>query len=101
MGEPYAATNAADVKLITQLHEAAERRGYPKDMCHYAKTFLGSMFLDQGHMGKFPKPDLCVPDCECTTHGNWMRAVSEHYDIPFFAFDHPYCYDEISEHKIQ
>lgn len=102
MGEPFAATQAADTRLITQLHEAAEQRGYPKDMCHYAKAFLGSMFLDKGtNGGSFPRPDLCVADCECTTHGNWMRAVSEYYDIPFFAFDHPYCFDGITEPKIQ
>ncbi|MDP2644782.1 MAG: 2-hydroxyacyl-CoA dehydratase family protein [Desulfobacterales bacterium] len=90
-GEVYAAVNAFNWKDSPELHEACEKRGYDRNLCHYMKCYLSSLFLDKGFMGTYPKtPDFCISEGECTTHGKWMEIVSKHLNVPFFDLDHPY-----------
>ncbi len=90
-GEVYGANNAFYWKDSPEWHETCEQKGFDRNLCHYMKCYLSSLYLDRGFMGEYPKtPDFCIPDCECTTHGKWMEIVARHFDIPFFAIDHPY-----------
>jgi benzoyl-CoA reductase subunit B len=90
-GEVYSAVNSFTWKDSPQLHETCEQKGYDRNLCHYMKCYLSSLYLDKGFLGTYPRtPDFCVSESECTTHGKWMEIVSKQLGLPFFALDHPY-----------
>ena len=39
-----------------ELSEYAERCGFLHELCSYARMTLGSMLMDKGFLGKYPKP---------------------------------------------
>ena len=72
-----------------QYAEAVSARGYPADICHAAQIVWGSMFLDEGPLGKFLRPDFCLQLHFCETQGKFSQIMSEHFDIPHFCIDSP------------
>jgi benzoyl-CoA reductase subunit B len=88
-GEPYGATVGTNQDLATECAEAAEARGYARDMCSYMRLYWGSMFLDKSPWGKFVRPDFCLTWHLCESHGKWYQMVSEHLGIPSFVIDIP------------
>ncbi|MEE8472753.1 MAG: 2-hydroxyacyl-CoA dehydratase family protein [Dehalococcoidia bacterium] len=88
-GEPYGATVGTDQNLATECAEAAEARGFARDMCSYMRLYWGSMFLDKSPWGKFVKPDFCLSWHLCESHGKWYQLVSEHMGIPSFVIEIP------------
>lgn len=92
-GEPYAASMAAqDTTLSMECMEAAEARGFSRDMCAYMRNYWGSMYLNRFfYGGSFPKPDFYLQYCICDMHGKWYQLVAEHRDIPYFPVDNLTC----------
>lgn len=91
-GEPYGAMVAHDPSFSIQAMEAAEARGYARDMCGYMRNYLGSMFLDKYYFtgGPWPKADFCFGRSFCDAgHASWYRAVHEYEGIPYFCYDEP------------
>ena len=89
--ENYAALCAAR-EVSVRLCEAAESKGFSKDLCSYARCVIGSLF-DQENLPEdgLPKPDLLfVSTCACDTHFKWFQFVSRHYNIPLILLDVPY-----------
>ena len=88
-GEPWGATIAHVPELSTQCLDAAEAKGFARDLCSYCRNYLGSMFLDRSPFGTFPKPDFCFTRHGCETHSKWYQLVQEYFDIPSFVIDVP------------
>jgi len=88
-GEPYGATIAYNPPLSQECSEAVEARGYARDLCAYMRNYWGSMFLDKGPFGGFPRPDFVFTEHACDSHGKWWQKVGEYLNIPFFCIDAP------------
>ena len=91
-GEPYGAMVAHDPSFSVPAMEAAEAKGFSRDMCGYMRNYLGSMFLDKYYFtgGPWPKADFCFGRSFCDAgHASWYRAVHEYEGIPYFCYDEP------------
>lgn len=89
--EPYGATVAADEAFSLHCMEAAEARGYARDLCAYMRNYLGSMYLNRFYFGggPFPKPDFALQMHICDTHAKWHQLTTGHYKIPLFTIENP------------
>jgi len=90
-GEPYGASIGYDPAFSLEAMEAAEARGYARDMCGYMRNYWGSMFLDRYYFGgPFPKPDFFLTRHLCDAgHGKWYQVCKEYYDVPLFVYEQP------------
>ncbi|MDY6856676.1 MAG: 2-hydroxyacyl-CoA dehydratase family protein [Thermodesulfobacteriota bacterium] len=88
-GEPYGATVGCFPDLSVEYSQAAEERGYARDLCAYMRLYWGSMFLNKSPFGEFPKPDFAFQYHMCDSHVKWFQVVSEHMGIPFFCIEAP------------
>ncbi len=87
-GEPYAASIAFDRKLSLECLEAAEAKGWARDLCSYMRNYWGSMYLGKyAFGGDYPDPDFCFQDHICCSHGKWYQHVAEYKKIPYFCID--------------
>ena len=89
--ENYASVCAAR-QVSVRLCEAAEREGFSRDLCSYARCVLGSIFgkkdLPEGGM---PTPDFLVASTgACDTHFKWFQVANRRLKRPFFLLDIPY-----------
>ena len=89
--ENYASVCAAR-QVSVRLCEAAEREGFSKDLCSYARCVLGSLFEEKDlPEGGLPKPDFLVASTgACDTHFKWFQVASRRLNRPFFLLDIPY-----------
>ena len=89
--ENYASLCAAK-QVSVELCEVAERRGFSKDLCSYARCVIGSLFEnDDLPENGMPKPDFLVAStCACDTHFKWFQYVHRHFKVPLFLLDAPY-----------
>ncbi|MDP6347461.1 MAG: 2-hydroxyacyl-CoA dehydratase family protein, partial [Dehalococcoidia bacterium] len=89
-GEPYGATIGNEPEMSQQCCEAAESRGFARDLCGYMKNYWGSMYTDRFfYGGPFPRPDFCFQLHFCDSHAKWFQVVAEHYGVPYFSLDYP------------
>lgn len=87
-GEPYGASLAFDKKLSKECMEAAEAKGWARDLCSYMRNYWGSMYLGKyAFGGEYPDPDFCFQDHICCSHGKWYQHVAEYKKIPYFCID--------------
>ncbi len=87
-GEPYAAGIAFNKKFSLRCLEAAEQKGWARDLCAYMRNYWGSMYLDEYNFGgKYPKPDFAFQDHICCSHAKWYQHVAEYKKIPYFCID--------------
>ncbi len=98
--ENYGAMCGAS-RMSVGLCEAAEQRGYSRDLCSYALTDIGSYFTGKGPIGRLPRPDflICANNI-CGTVIKWYEIQSRAYQVPVFFFDTPFIHDEIQEHTL-
>ena len=89
--ENYASVCAAR-QVSVRLCEVAEREGFSRDLCSYARCVLGSIFEEKGlPEGGMPKPDFLVAaTCACDTHLKWFQVASRRLKSPLFLLDVPY-----------
>ncbi len=89
--ENYASVCAAR-QVSVRLCEAAEREGFSRDLCSYARCVLGSLFEEKDlPEGGMPKPDFLVTSsCACDTHLKWFQVASRRLKSPLFLLDVPY-----------
>ncbi|MFQ5826084.1 MAG: benzoyl-CoA reductase, bzd-type, subunit O [Dehalococcoidia bacterium] len=95
-GEPYGASAASMHGFALECQEAAEGKGFARDLCGYMRTYFGSMFLDRyAFGGPFPKPDFFFQTHICDTHSKWYVVTSEYEGVPYFCIDLvPYRWEE-------
>jgi benzoyl-CoA reductase subunit B len=101
-GEPYAASIAFNKPLSLRAMEAAEAKGWARDLCSYMRNYWGSMYLDEYNFGgKYPKPDFAFQDHICCSHAKWYQHVSEYKHIPYFCIDLSVGpYKDVDNHKL-
>jgi benzoyl-CoA reductase subunit B len=117
--EPYGATLAFDKDLSMECMEAAEVKGYPRDLCSYMRNYWGSIILNKFAFGykdgeflprfqgaepiDFPKPDFLWQDHICCSHAKWYQVISElEGGVPTFTVDNAVGpSDELNDHKIK
>ncbi len=81
---------------------AAEEFGYPRDICSYVRTDLGSLLSKKTPVGRLPKPDLlCCCTNICQTVLYWYRALAKHLDVPLVIIDTPFIYGEAPTHHLE
>jgi len=89
--ENYASVCAAR-QVSVRLCEAAEREGFSRDLCSYARCVLGSIFGEKDlPEGGMPKPDFLLASTgACDTHFKWFQVASRRLKRPLFLLDIPY-----------
>jgi len=83
-GEPWSGSTGFYPDLSLACAEAAEARGYGRDVCGYMKLYLGSMFLNKGPFGEFPKPDLIFQSLDCDLEPHWYNIVGKELNVPVY-----------------
>ena len=101
-GEPYAASCAFNKPFSTECLEAAEKKGWARDLCSYMRNYWGSMYLDKfAFGGGYPKPDFAFQNHICCSHAKWYQHVAEYEGIPYFCFDVTVGpYKEVDENRL-
>jgi len=102
-GEPYAASIAFNKEFSLRCLEAAENKGYARDLCAYMRNYWGSVILNKyAFGGPYPKPDFMWQDHICCSHAKWYQVVSDlEGGVPLFCVDvSTGPYEEVAEHKI-
>ncbi len=99
--ENYGAMCGA-VRMSVALCEAAEQRGYSRDLCSYARTDIGSNLTGKGPLGVLPRPDFLVC-CNniCGTVMKWYEIQARALNVPVFFLDTPFIHDEVDEHALR
>lgn len=99
--ENYGAMCGAS-RMSVSLCEAAEQRGYSRDLCSYALTDIGSFLINKGPLGVLPKPDflICANNI-CGTVIKWYELQARAFQVPVFFLDTPFIHHEIHEHTIR
>ncbi len=99
--ENYGAMCGAS-RTSVSLCEAAEHKGYSRDLCSYALTDIGSSLTGKGPLGKLPKPDFLVcANNICGTVIKWYELQARAFQVPVFFFDTPFIHDEIQDHTLK
>lgn len=100
--ENYASLCAAR-KVSVPLCELAERKGFSKDICSYARCVLGSLFDGENlPEGGIPKPDILVAStCACDTHLKWFQVASRIFKKPMLLLDVPYNVESASAEDLE
>jgi benzoyl-CoA reductase/2-hydroxyglutaryl-CoA dehydratase subunit BcrC/BadD/HgdB len=86
-------------RLVPELSDAAEREGYSRDLCSYARSDLGSVLTGKTPAGRIPRPDLlacCTNICQTVLY--WYRALAAHFQVPLVLIDTPFVYGESLPH---
>ena len=89
-GEPYGASIAWNKEFALACQEAAEKKGYARDLCSYMRSYWGSIILDKYLWGgPFPKPDFMWQDHICCSHSKWYQVANELEGgkVPVFEID--------------
>jgi benzoyl-CoA reductase/2-hydroxyglutaryl-CoA dehydratase subunit BcrC/BadD/HgdB len=99
--ENYGAICGAS-RMSVPLCEAAEQRGYSRDLCSYALSDIGSAFTDKGPFGILPRPDFLVCGNNiCGTVIKWYEVQARALNVPIFFLDTPFFHDKIHNHTLQ
>jgi bcr-type benzoyl-CoA reductase subunit B len=89
-------------KMAPELAEVAEKMGFSRDICSYARLDIGSAVTGGGPIGGLPRPDflLCCNNI-CGTVLKWYEEVSRYFDVPMFLLDTPFVHGAKKEHATE
>ncbi|WP_290597429.1 MULTISPECIES: 2-hydroxyacyl-CoA dehydratase subunit D [unclassified Archaeoglobus] len=80
----------------------AEKRGFSRDLCSYARCDIGCVFAGTSPVGGLPKPDfLFACNNICNTVIKWYQVLSRIFKVPLFILDTPFVRKELKESYIQ
>ncbi len=88
-------------RLTPEYSDEAERHGYHRSLCSYARTDIGAVLLDKTPVGRLPRPDLlacCTNICQTVLY--WYRSLAQHFDVPLVIIDTPFVYGEAQPHDL-
>lgn len=88
-------------RLTPELSDVAEREGYSRSLCSYARTDIGSVLAEKTPVGRLPRPDLlaCASNI-CQTVLYWYRCLAQHFGVPLVLIDTPFVYGEAMPHDL-
>lgn len=89
-------------RLSVELAEVAEKMGFSRDLCSYARLDIGSAVTKGGPIGGLPKPDFLLA-CNniCGTVIKWYEELSRYFDVPLFVMDTPFIHKTKTEHATE
>lgn len=88
-------------QMGTELCTEAERHGYSRELCAYARIDLGHHFSGKTPAGKLPRPDLLFASNNiCQTVVYWYRALAHYWNIPLVLFDTPFTFGALPDSHI-
>lgn len=81
-------------KMSVELCEAAEERGFSRDVCSYARTDFGAIYTGKSPVQGLPKPDLllCCNNI-CGTVTKWYQNLQRHFGVPLLYIDTPFIHN--------
>jgi benzoyl-CoA reductase/2-hydroxyglutaryl-CoA dehydratase subunit BcrC/BadD/HgdB len=89
------------MRAAESLCTEAEKGGYSRDICSYARTDIGSALSGRSPVGRLPRPDLLLACTNiCQTVLFWYRVLAEHFGVPLILIDTPFIYREVEEHAV-
>ncbi len=79
----------------------AEKNGYSRDLCSYARCDIGCIFAGTSPIGGLPKPTFlfCCNNI-CNTVVKWYEVLSRMFDVPVFVLDIPFVRKELKDSYI-
>lgn len=88
--------------MAVELAEAAEERGFSRDVCSYARCDFGSAYTQGGPIGGLPRPDFLVC-CNniCNTVVKWYEELARHFGVPLFIYDTPFVRGGLADHAVE
>ncbi|MEM1579146.1 MAG: 2-hydroxyacyl-CoA dehydratase subunit D [Archaeoglobaceae archaeon] len=85
-------------KLGSYYSEFAEKRGFSRDLCSYARCDIGCIFAGNSPVGGLPKPTfLFACNNICNTVVKWYEVLSRIFKVPLFVLDTPFIRRELKE----
>ncbi len=82
--------------------EFAERRGFSRDLCSYARSDIGCVFAGTSPIGGLPEPTfLFACNNICNTVVKWYEVLSRIFKVPLFILDTPFVRKELKESYVQ
>jgi bcr-type benzoyl-CoA reductase subunit B len=88
-------------KMGVELCEIAERMGYSRDICSYARCDIGSAITGRSPIMGLPRPDFllcCNNTCGMVT--KWYEALARLFNVPLVFIDAPFIHDELTDNAI-
>jgi benzoyl-CoA reductase/2-hydroxyglutaryl-CoA dehydratase subunit BcrC/BadD/HgdB len=89
-------------RLTPEYSDAAEKVGYSRSLCSYARTDIGGVLADKTPAGRLPRPDLlacCTNICQTVLY--WYRCLADHFKVPLVLIDTPFVYGDSAPHHQQ
>lgn len=88
-------------RVVVDIAGEAEKAGYSRDICSYARTDIGALLSGKTPAGKLPRPDLLLACTNiCQTVLLWYRVLAHHFNVPLILIDTPFIYTEATDHAI-
>ena len=89
-------------RTSVELAEVAEKMGFSRDLCSYARGDIGSAVTKGGPIGGLPKPDFLLA-CNniCGTVFKWYQELARYFDVPMFLIDTPFIHKIKTEHATE
>ncbi|MEM0301758.1 MAG: 2-hydroxyacyl-CoA dehydratase subunit D [Archaeoglobaceae archaeon] len=82
--------------------EFAEKKGFSRDLCSYARCDIGCVFAGTSPIGGLPKPTfLFACNNICNTVVKWYQVLSRIFKVPLFVLDMPFIRKELKEHHLR
>ncbi|MEM4746961.1 MAG: 2-hydroxyacyl-CoA dehydratase subunit D [Archaeoglobaceae archaeon] len=89
-------------KLGAYYSDFAEKRGFSRDLCSYARCDIGCVFAGTSPIGGLPKPSfLFACNNICNTVVKWYEVLSRIFKVPLFILDVPFIRKELKEYHLQ
>lgn len=89
-------------KLGSHYSEFAEKRGFSRDLCSYARCDIGCVFAGTSPVGGLPRPNfLFACNNICNTVVKWYEILSRIFKVPLFVLDMPFIRRELKDSHLQ
>ncbi|MDI9645791.1 MAG: 2-hydroxyacyl-CoA dehydratase subunit D [Archaeoglobales archaeon] len=88
-------------KLGPNYSEYAEKIGFSRDLCSYARCDIGCVLAQSSPIGGLPKPTfLFACNNICNTVVKWYEVLSRIFKVPLFVLDTPFVRKDVKESYI-
>ena len=97
---PYYTGSMRDLELNVKYSEAAEFKGYPREICSSIRNHLGQLSLGlstRSPEGKIFKPTCILQEAECPSMSKMAQIFAEELGVPHYIIDE--SYDDINENR--
>jgi benzoyl-CoA reductase/2-hydroxyglutaryl-CoA dehydratase subunit BcrC/BadD/HgdB len=82
--------------------EFAEKNGFSRDLCSYARCDIGCVFAGTSPIGGLPKPTfLFACNNICNTVVKWYEVLSRIFKVPLFVLDMPFIRKELKDSHLR